>query len=210
MWLGVFAMYATSCSEPRDHTGGNVSNRSPTSAIDRAAGQSIIGTEPELFRCSDVAPTDEIAALLGGKVASVETHSEPPPGVPRPCTYVRTVEQTTEPWSFDIDCRATALDTARSLMRQYQASSDRSASAAQTRQTKQPDNRDSASVTTRAVEVGRVALDHHGQSLLFVDDDAPCYVRVNGPSAEGRLGLARMIARKLTPKSAPTGRMYRK
>ena len=38
------------------------------------------------------------------------------------------------------------------------------------------------------VEVGRRALDHHGQGLLFVDDDSPCYVPIVGPG-----GLAGIV-----------------
>ena len=53
------------------------------------------------------------------------------------------------------------------------------------------------------VEVGAKGLDHHGQGLLFIDDDAPCYVRVVGPDAQRRLALARAIAKNLTFANAP-------
>jgi len=53
------------------------------------------------------------------------------------------------------------------------------------------------------VAVGAKALDHHGQGLLFIDDDAPCYVRVAGKDAARRLELARLIAKNLTLANAP-------
>ena len=53
------------------------------------------------------------------------------------------------------------------------------------------------------VPVGAKALDHHGQGLLFIDDDAPCYVRVVGPDAARRLALAKHIAKNLTFANAP-------
>lgn len=67
-----------------------------------------------------------------------------------------------------------------------------------------------ANAETKEVSVGRSALDHHGQALIFIDDDAPCYVRINGPGEAGRLGLAELIAERLGPENAPTGRIMRK
>ncbi|MFN0253182.1 MAG: hypothetical protein ACKV2T_40285, partial [Kofleriaceae bacterium] len=54
-----------------------------------------------------------------------------------------------------------------------------------------------------AVQVGAKGLDHHGQGLLFIDDDAPCYIRVVGPDKERRLALALHIAKNLTFANAP-------
>jgi hypothetical protein len=53
------------------------------------------------------------------------------------------------------------------------------------------------------VAVGAKGLDHHGQGLIFIDDDAPCYVRVIGPDAAKRLALAQLIAKNLTYENAP-------
>jgi hypothetical protein len=39
--------------------------------------------------------------------------------------------------------------------------------------------------------------------LLFLDDDAPCYVRVIGPGADRRLALARLVAGRLERRTAP-------
>jgi hypothetical protein len=38
---------------------------------------------------------------------------------------------------------------------------------------------------------------------LFIDDDAPCYVRVVGPEADRRMALARHLVSALTPATAP-------
>ncbi|MEJ7604055.1 MAG: hypothetical protein WKG01_39610 [Kofleriaceae bacterium] len=53
------------------------------------------------------------------------------------------------------------------------------------------------------VSVGAKALDHNGQAILFIDDDAPCYVRVVGPDAPKRLALAKLVAKNLTFANAP-------
>jgi hypothetical protein len=53
------------------------------------------------------------------------------------------------------------------------------------------------------VQVGARGLDHHGQGLLFLDDDAPCYVRIVGPDSVRRLSLAQLIAKNLTFANAP-------
>ena len=54
-----------------------------------------------------------------------------------------------------------------------------------------------------AQQVGSKGLDHHGQGLIFIDDDAPCYVRVVGPDAAHRFELAKMLAKNLTFANAP-------
>ena len=53
------------------------------------------------------------------------------------------------------------------------------------------------------VDVGARGLDHHGQALIFIDDDAPCYVRVTGPDAVARKELAEVLALALRPATAP-------
>jgi hypothetical protein len=53
------------------------------------------------------------------------------------------------------------------------------------------------------VAVGAKGLDHRGQGLIFIDDDAPCYVRVVGKDAVRRLELAKLIAKNLTFANAP-------
>ena len=90
-------------------------------------------------------------------------------------------------WSVDFDCRERALDDAEDLMVQYATGRD-----------------------AGAVRVGRSGLDHAGGGLLFIDDDAPCYVRIVGPGREQRAEIARLVADRLTPKTAPMTPVYRR
>jgi hypothetical protein len=53
------------------------------------------------------------------------------------------------------------------------------------------------------VAVGAKGLDHHGRGLVFIDDDAPCYVRVVGKDAARRLEIAKLLAKNLTFANAP-------
>lgn len=145
----------------------------------------LVGIDPLVYKCENLFTAEDVAEALGDTVVAAEVAFEPPPGTAPPCHYLRTFDASQEPWSFDMDCRKNALDTAAKLFEQYQGT------AAKT----------DAGVSD--VEVGRQAVDHHGQAILFIDDDAPCYVRVHGPTAEGRLSLARLIAGKLTLANAP-------
>jgi hypothetical protein len=111
-------------------------------------------------------------------------------------------------WTFDIDCRPSAKNTADRLFAQYTKTSKdlvdqyNAASAAGTLET-----RDGGTITapegSRVVDVGASGLDHHGQGLVFWDNDAPCYVRVVGGNGEQRLAVAKYLADKLTLETAP-------
>ena len=239
LWLVLPTLVLAGCSNERGKKGSSDKATQPTSQSK--------GVDPERFQCDDVAPLDELTAILGGKVVAVETHFEPPRGVARPCSYIRlaagatartpdegegegeggdegesgSVAEGEEPWNFDLDCRAKALENADKLIEQYRTTAlDRKkASEAQPPEPKSPKKSGGkpeakpaapAAPITEAVDldIGRKALDHNGQSLIFVDDDAPCYVRVNGPRADGREGVARLIVKRLTEVNAPTGRRY--
>ena len=116
---------------------------------------------------------------------------------------------TQEAWTFDVDCRESYQKLADALFEQYTQTSaelvDRYAREVGPGKTITTD----AGVALRAPEaahevpVGRRGLDHHGQGILFVDDDAPCYVRVVGPGAERRLAVAQLVARNLREANAP-------
>jgi len=146
----------------------------------------------------------------------------PPRGVPEPCNYSMTRPGAPGPkgdagavlvesWTFDLDCRPDYEERAELLFAEYAKKSEELVAEYSKRTTgpgvKPPT--DDAGVPLRAPQaaheavVGRKALDHHGQGLLFVDDDAPCYVRVVGPDAERRLGLAQLVAGNLTEANAP-------
>jgi hypothetical protein len=119
------------------------------------------------------------------------------------------MQSTMEYWTYDIDCRDDMKQRADALFAQYKRTSaelvaqyDQMTDAGLVKPTdagiaiKRPED-------AVEVEVGAKALDHHGQGLLFVDDDAPCYVRVIGPDAPRRLELAKLVARNLTFANAP-------
>jgi glucose dehydrogenase len=135
-----------------------------------------------------------------------------PAGIAPPCNYQLTTDTGQEVWTFDFDCRDHMKERADALFAQYKAGStdmvnqyNALADAGTLNQLKGSD----AGVPIHApsgaveVEVGAKGLDHHGQGLLFIDDDAPCYVRVVGPDAQRRLALARAIAKNLTFANAP-------
>lgn len=173
----VVCALAMACS-----SGGNSSENRGSKA---GKSTTVIGIDPVIYQCENLVTVADIAAILGGDVSVAEVAFTPPPGTAEPCHYLRTYQDTQQPWSFDMDCRDDALRTARALFDQYRVS------------------KTDAGVAAQNVEVGKEALDHHGQALLFIDDDTPCYVRVQGPSAEGRLGLAKLLAEKLVPRNAP-------
>ncbi len=169
----------------------------------------LAGVYPERFECGSVVKEEELATLLGAAKASLMTSAiSPPRGLSQPCAYQVTMQASVAYWTYDFDCRdgmkqrADALfaqykRTSADLVQQFDIASDagikpNDAGIA----IKRPDD-------AVVVEVGVKALDHHGQGLLFIDDDAPCYVRVVGPDAANRLELAKLIAKNLTFMNAP-------
>ena len=140
----------------------------------------VIGISPVDFRCETVAPLVELEAVLGQRVEQVSTGFSPPQGAPKPCHYVSTQLDRPGEWSFDIDCRERALADARRL---FEANA--------------------GAPGARSVAVGREGLDHHGVQLLFIDDDAACYVRVQARDEADRLALGTLVAERLTRRNAP-------
>jgi hypothetical protein len=177
----------------------------------------LVGVYPERFQCDSVATSEQLTEALGGAVRPLDSSMPTPRGVPRPCNYVLQVgagvdggAPAVEAWTFDIDCRDNALETADALFAQYRQTSaalvESYAAAKEAGKNLTADGGPPAKApeAARDVEgVGARALDHHGQGLLFVDDDAPCYVRVVGPDAARRLALATLVAQNLTLERAP-------
>lgn len=167
----------------------------------------LVGVDARDFRCDSLLSLDQAGELLGGRARQLESAAPTPIGVPSPCAYL--IEPQAEGsaaagWTFDLDCRDGMDARAEALFAQYQRTSAEVAeqvAAEGSGQRSAP-----GEITAREVQVGARALDHHGQGLLFVDDDAPCYVRVVGPTAAGRLALATHLARVLTPATAPMTR----
>lgn len=172
-----------------------------------AAARRLAGVYPEQWRCDSVASLEALGQLLGGTAKQLDSALPVPHGVPHPCSYeVLTPEP--EYWTFDVDCRDGMKQRADALFAQYREASSE-AVARYTQSDAGTGKPGDAGVAARppepAVEVavGAKGLDHHGDALLFIDDDAPCYVRVAGKDAARRLGLARLVAKNLTLDNAP-------
>lgn len=168
----------------------------------------LAGVYPEDFKCESITTLDALGQVLGGAVHQIDTPIQMPRGVPHPCNY-QVQAQSSEFWTYDIDCRDNYKQTADKLFAQY-----RDDSAAKVTEYNQLADAGAikptdAGVAIHAPEpaaevaVGAKGLDHHGQGLIFVDDDAPCYVRVVGPDFDRRVALAKLVAKNLTFANAP-------
>jgi hypothetical protein len=167
----------------------------------------LAGVYPEDFKCETIISLEELGQLLGGTPRRVEGALMPPRGVAAPCNY-EVSGQGVEYWTYDMDCRDGMKKRADALFAQYATDS---AALVQ----KYNELADAGIKPTDAgiairppessaeVAVGAKALDHHGRGLIFIDDDAPCYVRVIGPDFERRVALAKAIAKNLTFSNAP-------
>lgn len=138
------------------------------------------GVSPFDFQCASVAPLDDVAGAIG--VAVLEDRPSVPTiesGAPT-CRYIAADPSGPAAWGFDIDCRPGALDAGEQAMVDL-----------------------AVGPGAIPLRVGRSGVDDDVGVLLFIDDDAPCAVRVFGPRAAGRVALARLIAARLAPRTAP-------
>jgi hypothetical protein len=182
----------------------------------------LAGVYPENFRCDSVATVEALGSALAGAVRQLDSPSSIPRGVPHPCTYEVERQPQPEYWTFDFDCRdgykqrADALfeqytRTSSELVEAYNGASDAAPVPDPTPKKEKPKKDLDASIDApqrapeeaAVVQVGAKGLDHHGQGLLFIDDDAPCYVRIVGPDKDRRLALAQLVAKNLTFANAP-------
>jgi hypothetical protein len=171
------------------------------------SGRKLAGIYPEDWKCDTVATVEVLSKVLGGPTRQIDTPMSPPRGVPHPCNY-EVQANGNEYWTFDVDCRDGMKQRADALFAQYRAGStdmvEQYNHAADAGALK-----NDAGIVYHAPEpaaevaVGAKGLDHHGQGLIFIDDDAPCYVRVVGPDAMRRLELAKLLAQNLTFANAP-------
>ena len=171
-------------------------------------GGKVAGVYPENFECTSIATGEQLASLLGAPARAVDSPTMPR-GTPKACTY-EVAMTTPELWRFDFDCRDGYKKTADALFEQYrQINSDRIQKYNEVSDAGVKPTGDAGTVEYRApgvaseVAVGAKGLDHNDQGIIFVDDDAPCYVRVMGPDATRRLELAKHIAKALTFENAP-------
>jgi hypothetical protein len=187
--------------------GGCKDNSAAASDPQRGAAPAhLAGVYPDQWRCDSIASLETIGRLLGGTAKALDSALPPPHGVPHPCSYeILTPEP--EYWTFDVDCRDGMKQRADALFAQYR--DDSSEAVARYAQLDAGVGKPGDAGVARAPEpavsvaVGAKGLDHHGEGLIFIDDDAPCYVRVTGKDAARRLELARLIAKNLTPDNAP-------
>jgi len=169
------------------------------------AQRPLAGVFPDQWQCDSVATLEALGRVLGGTVTTIDAAASVPRGVPRPCNY-ELAGREPEFWTFDIDCRDGMKQRADALFEQYEATSRELVQRYEALGSARP--KGDAGVApppapATAVAVGAKALDHHGQGLIFIDDDAPCYVRVVGKDAARRLALAQLLAKNLTFENAP-------
>jgi len=168
----------------------------------------LAGVYPEKWRCDSIAPLDALGQVLGGTVKPIDSALSVPRGLPHPCNY-EVQAQALEYWTFDLDCRDGMKQRADALFAQYKATShelvEQYNAMADAGAIKPTDAGVELHTPEAAVDVavGAKGLDHHGQGLLFIDDDAPCYVRVAGKDAARRLALATLLTKNLTFANAP-------
>ncbi len=159
---------------------------------ERAAAVEMLGVDPSDFDCESIASEQQVASIVGGDVMLSRSQFEPPRGVTRPCIYTlaryadRDAGLDPRRWSIDLDCRKSALDDGERLLAQNA-----------TRRGAEP------------IRVGSSGIDVD-PALVFLADDAPCYVRVVGPDQRLRVELARLVAGELTAKNAPMTPVYRR
>jgi hypothetical protein len=172
------------------------------------ATHKVAGVYPDRFKCESVTSLDALGQVLGGKVSPLESAISPPRGVPRPCNYA-VQAGATEYWTYDIDCRDGMKQRADALFAQYRDQSSEMLQQYNSLADAGAIKPNDAGIAIHApdpateVAVGAKGLDHHGQGLIFIDDDAPCYVRVVGPDSARRLELAKLVAKNLTLANAP-------
>jgi hypothetical protein len=180
---------------------------SPASKPAEGPARQMAGVYPERFKCDSVATLDQLSTIFGAPTTQIDSPSSLPRGVPHPCNYQ--VASLDEYWTFDIDCRDNYKKTADALFAQYKQTSADLVQSYNTLADAGGIKPTDAGIKIHApvdaidVQVGARGLDHHGQGLLFIDDDAPCYVRVVGPDAQRRLMLAQLVAKNLTFQNAP-------
>jgi hypothetical protein len=169
----------------------------------------LAGVWPNQFRCDSIASAETLGQVLGGQIKQTDNPTAMPKGVASPCMYEVVHDGNVEQWQFDFDCRDNYKTTFDKLVEQYrQQNLDMIADWNHKSDAGMFKPNDAGIEYNRPgdpveISVGSKALDHHGQAVIFLDDDAPCYVRVAGKDTARRQVLAKLIAKNLTFQNAP-------
>lgn len=169
----------------------------------------LAGVWPQLFKCDSIAAPAALSDLLGGQVRQADNPMTMPKGVPTPCVYEVLRDNVVELWQFDFDCRDNYKETFDKLVTQYRTQNTEMIADWNHKSDAGLFKPNDAGIEYNRpgdpvdVSVGSKALDHHGQAMIFLDDDAPCYVRVAGKDTTRRLELAKLVAKNLTFQNAP-------
>jgi hypothetical protein len=200
-WLVPLLAFAVAC---KNDGSAATEQKKPTES-----GRKLAGVYPEKFACDSIMTLEALGQTLTGSAHVLDSAMSVPRGLPHPCNYEVTVAGQAEYWTFDFDCRDGYKQRADALFEQYRTGSTEHIEQYNAMLDAGAVKPNDAGISTKApdpaveVNVGAKALDHHGQGLIFIDDDAPCYVRVIGPDAARRLDLAKEIAKNLTFANAP-------
>jgi len=204
-------LFAAACNQSDGKKAGE--SQSATEADDTEPSRPMLGVYPDRFQCDTVVTDADLGTALGGTATRSESAGAPPPkNVARTCGYLVTIGAgdagVAESWSYDMDCRPDFEKRAELLFGQYVQQSADLVEAYTAQYGTKPQTNDAgvvmqAPAASKQVDVGRRGLDHHGQGILFLDDDAPCYVRIVGPGAERRLIVAKLVADQLHEANAP-------
>ncbi len=197
-------LLATAC----DQKGGKKEASSTTEGTDKK--YEMLGVYPDRWTCELLVSEADVGTALGATATVAPGRKSGSKYVPGPCSYNVSAggdAGAAVAWFFDVDCREDYEKRAETLFGQYVQQNDDLVEAYNKANAEGKTKTDAgvmkAPEDSAQVELGRRALDHHGQGLVFIDDDAPCYVRVVGPGTPQRLALGTLIAERLHEKNAP-------
>lgn len=199
--LCLAAAAATAC---KTNAGSSEQKREQEEAVPQLAG-----VWPQQFKCDSIAAPAALEALLGGPLRRLENSISAQKGISPPCMYELTLATGTETWQFDFDCRNDYLATYDALVAQYRKQNTEMIADWNHKSDGGMFKPNDAGIQYNRpgdpveIEIGKQGFDHHGTAVIFLDDDAPCYVRVAGKDTARRHELARLVAKNLTVMNAP-------
>lgn len=195
-------LLAASCK-----TEGGASTQRQEKATEPSA--QLAGVWPQSFRCDTIAAPAALGQLLGGEVKQKDNPIPPEKGLAAPCVYEVVRDAVVEQWQFDFYCRDDFRKSYDTLVAQYRKQNTEMIAEWNHRSDGGLFKPTDAGTEYHRpgdpieIEIGQQGLDHHGTAMIFLDDDAPCWVRVTGKDTARRLELAKLVAQNLTFQNAP-------